>query len=306
MSGPFKENWKRLSNRFPPNTTASAMEDKDILRIEDVSIIFAASGVVTASGIPTSGDLLVGAPGGWVILPSGSEGEVLKIINGAVAWGPDASGITAGFVVGPASATNNAIALYDGTTGKLIKNSNVTIDSSGNIFTSGNITSSGTIIANTINVTNLTLQNLNLTGSVGDILYATGVDAFGNLPIGSAGEVLTVVGGSPSWAAPSGGATAGAPVPVTMATAPSTTILSSDYFVAVSGQGTAQTVFLPASPSDGERKIIKDSQGIAATGSITVDGNGALMDGVSSFSLVNNYEAVSLIFSSTLGQWQLV
>lgn len=37
------------------------------------------------------------------------------------------------FVAGPTSATDNAIARYDGTTGKLIQNSGVTIDDSGNV-----------------------------------------------------------------------------------------------------------------------------------------------------------------------------
>lgn len=40
-----------------------------------------------------------------------------------------------GDVVGPASSTNNAISLFNGTTGKLLKNSLVTVDSSGNITT---------------------------------------------------------------------------------------------------------------------------------------------------------------------------
>jgi hypothetical protein len=44
-----------------------------------------------------------------------------------------------GYVTGPASATNNGIALFDNTTGKLIKNSLVTIDSSGNIATPGTV-----------------------------------------------------------------------------------------------------------------------------------------------------------------------
>lgn len=42
-----------------------------------------------------------------------------------------------GDVVGPASATDTAIALFDGTTGKLIKNSLVTIGSTGNTVISG-------------------------------------------------------------------------------------------------------------------------------------------------------------------------
>jgi hypothetical protein len=52
------------------------------------------------------------------------------------AWAPVAGG---GDVNGPASATSSAIALYDGITGKVIKNSTVTIDGSGNIVTTGTL-----------------------------------------------------------------------------------------------------------------------------------------------------------------------
>lgn len=44
-----------------------------------------------------------------------------------------------GDVVGPASATDNAIARFDTTTGKLLQNSGVTIDDSGNIATPGTV-----------------------------------------------------------------------------------------------------------------------------------------------------------------------
>lgn len=52
-----------------------------------------------------------------------------------------------GYVQGPtpASSTDEAIVRWDGTTGRLLQNSNVTIDNSGNISTSGNITVSGTV-----------------------------------------------------------------------------------------------------------------------------------------------------------------
>lgn len=40
---------------------------------------------------------------------------------------------------GAASSTDNAIARYDGTTGKVLQNSSVTIDDSGNISTTGNV-----------------------------------------------------------------------------------------------------------------------------------------------------------------------
>lgn len=50
-----------------------------------------------------------------------------------------------GDVVGPASATNNAIVRYDGTTGKLIQDSGVTIDDDGNIIVGGSAGFTSTI-----------------------------------------------------------------------------------------------------------------------------------------------------------------
>lgn len=46
---------------------------------------------------------------------------------------------TNGDVFGPASSTNNAVTLYNGTTGKLIKNSNLIVDASTNIFQANSI-----------------------------------------------------------------------------------------------------------------------------------------------------------------------
>lgn len=62
-----------------------------------------------------------------VLMPDGIGGVVWSVAGGG------------GDVVGPAGATNNAIALFDAGTGKVIKNSLVTIDSSGNISTPGTV-----------------------------------------------------------------------------------------------------------------------------------------------------------------------
>lgn len=51
-----------------------------------------------------------------------------------------------GDVVGPASATNNAIARFDTTTGKLLQNSGVTIDDSGNVDATGVVESASIIV----------------------------------------------------------------------------------------------------------------------------------------------------------------
>lgn len=68
----------------------------------------------------------------------------------------DAAGSGVGDVVGPASSTDNAIARFDGTTGKLLQNSTVTIGDTGGI--SSTIASGGNTVALTL-VQNDTVNN---------------------------------------------------------------------------------------------------------------------------------------------------
>jgi hypothetical protein len=76
-----------------------------------------------------------------------------------------------GDVVGPASATDTAIAIYDGTTGKLIKNTGVTIDGSNNV--SGVVQLNATTLdATNLEVTNLKAKDGTAAGSIAD---STGV-----------------------------------------------------------------------------------------------------------------------------------
>lgn len=51
----------------------------------------------------------------------------------------------AGDVTGPASSTDNAVARFDATTGKLIQNSGITIDDTNNMIIPGNLTVCGTV-----------------------------------------------------------------------------------------------------------------------------------------------------------------
>ena len=84
----------------------------------------------------TQGDVLYHDGTKWAKLPAGTSGHVLKT-NGAGAnpsWGTVAG---AGDVVGPASATDNAIVRFDSTTGKLVQNSGITIDDSDNLAGAG-------------------------------------------------------------------------------------------------------------------------------------------------------------------------
>lgn len=87
-------------------------------------------------------------------------------------WPAEGGGSGSGDVVGPASSTDSAVALWDGTTGKLLKNSSVTVNPIGNVLTTGSVTcgslaattsvtgasmtATGTIQGATVNVTGLT------------------------------------------------------------------------------------------------------------------------------------------------------
>lgn len=72
----------------------------------------------------------------------------------------DISSLQANKVTGPASATNNALVRYDSTTGKLVKDSSVTVDDSGNMVISGDLTVQGT--TTTVNSTTLEVVDKNI------------------------------------------------------------------------------------------------------------------------------------------------
>ena len=65
---------------------------------------------------------------------TGNSGKYMTTDGTNTSWGTIAAG---GDVVGPASATDNAVARYDSTTGKLLQNTSITIDDSNNIAMNG-------------------------------------------------------------------------------------------------------------------------------------------------------------------------
>jgi|GEM_PF-811995 len=84
-----------------------------------------------------TGDLYYRNSSGYFTrLPIGSTSQTLQVTGGVPVW--DAA---SGDVNGPASSTDNAIARYDLTTGKIIQNSSVTIDDTGIIATPAAINS---------------------------------------------------------------------------------------------------------------------------------------------------------------------
>jgi hypothetical protein len=250
----WKENQKRTSRK----SSVPAFDNHDIVRVEDLDGL--------PSLTPASGALIIGSGTLWTVLSLGPNGTVPKSVNGTIEWLPDVSGIlsvdlsASGFVVGPAAATNGSIAIYDGTTGKLITDTLATIDASGNTSIGGDLVVSGdfSVLGNNT-VQNLTVNN-NLT-VIGNVI--------------NSGLIINTVSSG---------------------TAPTFTITNT-FFNAITSTTTG--VFLPATPTIGQQHVIKDINGTAAATPITVDGNGNTIDGSSSIDLVNNYESTTLIFGPT-------
>lgn len=97
------------------------------------------------AGTAAQGDILYRGASGWALLPAGTNGHFLKT-QGAAAnpvWAAAGSG--SGDVVGPGSATDNAVVRFDSTTGKLVQDSVVTIAD-----TTGNMAGVGTLNTHTI------------------------------------------------------------------------------------------------------------------------------------------------------------
>ena len=84
---------------------------------------------------------------------------------------------------------------------------NKTIDTASNTIT-GAVTLTGTQTLTNKTLTNPVIAsviNNTLTSTTGDIIYASAANTPARLGIGSTGNVLTVAGGVPSWAAPAAG-----------------------------------------------------------------------------------------------------
>jgi hypothetical protein len=117
------------------------------------SVLGVASGGTGQSSY-TNGQLLIGnSTGNTLAKATLTAGTGISITNGTGSITVAAT--NNGDVVGPASATDNAVARFDGTTGKLIQNSVVTIADS-----TGDMSGVGTLSATTVDTTNIEVTNV--------------------------------------------------------------------------------------------------------------------------------------------------
>jgi hypothetical protein len=193
---------------------------------------------------PSDGQFIVGNGTTWVgengatvrnsLLPSlaSNAGKVLAVNTGAtdVEWVTGGGG-GSGDVVGPASATDNAVVRFDGTTGKLVQNSAVTVaDTTGNITggTYNKVTITAPATGSTLTVADgktLTANNsLTLSGTDSTTMTFPGTSATiartdagqtftgdqaiaGNLTLNTQGDVRFADSDSSNWVAFQGPAT---------------------------------------------------------------------------------------------------
>lgn len=146
------------------------------------------------------GDLIVGdGTGGPSIESVGTNGQVLTADSTAtrgVTWSVNAGGD----VTGPGSATDNAVARFDLTTGKIIQNSGVIIDNSNNVTGVVDFTSTGdTVFTPSSNQVLLAASAISVNASIVQVSGSGGAVTLTSVPTiaaGTDGQILIIVGTS--------------------------------------------------------------------------------------------------------------
>jgi len=123
----------RLSGSYSGITGVGTLTDLTVSNVITGSISGNAATATSATSATTATNLAGGATGSvpyqsgagaTTFVGIGSTGQILTVSGGVPTWSSPA---TNGDVVGPASSTDNAIARFDSTTGKIIQNSGITL-----------------------------------------------------------------------------------------------------------------------------------------------------------------------------------
>jgi hypothetical protein len=212
------------------NVTTVAGISADVTTVAGISadvttVATSAVGVGSLADIsaltPSDGQFIVGNGTTWVgengstvrnsLLPSlaTNAGKVLAVNTGAtdVEWITAGGGGGSGDVVGPASATDNAFARFDLTTGKLIQNSSATLNDTGAPTFVGSVAVSGTSSSGAdVKLYEDTDNGSNYVALMAPASIASNVSWTLPSADGTNGQALVTNGtGTLSWAAPSGG-----------------------------------------------------------------------------------------------------
>jgi hypothetical protein len=232
------------------------------------------------------------------------------------------------------------LAKYDGTTGKLVQNSNAILSDAGDLTLTGDLFASDIAVSGTIFVPEGRLLPLTVQEADGSPLNANTQNLiFPNASIVSSGNTVQVVfpadsggtivgpGSSTDNALVRWDGTAGVVIqnsnailtdagdltlagdvtaerviqPQVTTTASYQEIADTQYAVLASG---TDTLILPPSPLVGQTHVVKDISGAASTNNITVFASGSNVDGGASTTLVNDYESLTFIWNGA--EWSII
>ena len=187
-----------------------------------------------------------------------------------------------GDVTGPASSTNDGVVRFDGTTGKLVQDSSIIIDDSGNLTTSGDVhaaslkNSNGATSIDMSSLTNIAVTATDFTFNGQTVLTSTNILSF--VSVNQASYVI------------SGPLTA------------NISVFGVEYTTTGACNITLPTV------GDGEvyKVTVVDAAGNANTNSITITPTSGTINGEASATINVNHQSVTMIYSGTSGKWYII
>ena len=224
---------------------------------------------LTGGAITASGTLAVDYAGTDNVVLAGSDGTAITVVAGDRILVSDTTDNNAKFV--------NISQITSAIGGGTVTSVDGSGGSTGLTLTGGAITTSGTLtLGGTLAVAS---GGTNLTSyTTGDILYASGGTTLAKLAIGSAGQVLKVASGIPSWAADANAGGTVTSITLAADSGTGTAITSSGTFtytggtnVTTSVSGTTVTINTSATTNVGTVTSVTAGTGMTQTGTSTVN-----------------------------------
>jgi hypothetical protein len=241
--------------------------------------IYIGNGSNVATAVTPSGDVTISNTGDVQLVAgtivNADINASAAIVDTKLATISTASKVSNSATTATSANTNSAIVARDGSGN--FSAGTITAALSGNASTATTAAGLSATLATTSGGTNLTSY------TTGDTLYASASNVLSKLAIGTAGQVLTVAGGVPSWAAAGAGGSGYGSGGVASLKSADYTVVSGDAGKLIPvDTSTLVVISLPqiSGVSSGFNVIIKDTTGSAATNNITVmPYSGDLIDG---------------------------
>jgi hypothetical protein len=297
---------RNVTSDIQTQITDKVVKNADIVAATKTKITYDTKGLVTAGADLVAADMPANIDAAKIADGSVSNDEFQRI--GTLT--SNAQDQLDARVMGPASSVNNRLATFDGTTGKLVKESTVTADSSGNLVVPGNLTVSGTTTS--INSTNLDVADKQITVNKGGV--SPSAEGSGIAVESDAAIVSTVAYDSTKaskWTANnvelvnvssaqtlSGKVHEFVRTESQALTISSSTITPTKGLARITGGGTSLNT-VTGNNVDGAVQVVYNDSG----SDITVTNAGNMVTGTGADMILKNTAAVSLVYSSATSKW---